>query len=58
MCTCERMHVIAEGKMSLSRVVVSQQKSIIDTITYEGKSIARSSMRERRNRARGLVIML
>ena len=52
------MHVIAEGKMSLSRIAVSQKISTIDSIMCEGKSIEKSSMRERRKQVRGLVIVL
>ena len=38
--------MIAEGKMSLSRVVVSLNTSIIERIKCEGKSIVRCSRRE------------
>ena len=50
--------VIAEGKMSLSRVVVSLNTSIIERIKCEGKSIVRCSRRESKNQARESVIEL
>ena len=50
--------VIAEGKMSLSRVVVSLNTSIIERIKCEGKSIVRCSRRESKNQARRSVIEL
>ena len=50
--------MIAEGKMNLSRVAMSRYKSIIDSIMCDGKSIERPSMRERRKRAQGSVIVL
>ena len=50
--------VIAEEKMSLSRVAVSLYTSIIERIKCEGKSIVRCSNRESKNRARGSVIEL
>ena len=50
--------VIAEGKMSLSRVVVSLNTSIIERIKCEGKSIVGCSRRESKNQARGSVIEL
>ena len=48
--------VIAEGKMSLSRVAVSLNTSIIERIKCEGKSIMKYSRRESKNQARGSVI--
>ena len=50
--------VIAEGKMSLSRVALSLYTSIIERIKCEGKSIVRCSNKERKNRARGSMIEL
>ena len=44
-----KIHVIAEGKMSLSRVVVSLNTSIIERIKCEGKFIVRCSRRESKN---------
>ena len=41
-----KISVIAEGKMSLSRVAVSLYISIIERIKCEGKSIVRCSRRE------------
>ena len=41
--------IIAEGKMSLSRVVVSLNTSIIERIKCEGKSIVRCSRKESKN---------
>ena len=41
-----KIHVIAEGKMSLSRVAVSLYTFIIERIKCEGKSIVRCSRRE------------
>ena len=43
--------MIAKGKMNLSRVVVLQLQSIIDSIMCDGKSIERPSIKERRKRA-------
>ena len=43
--------VIAEGKMSLSRVAVSLYTSIRERIKCEGKSIMRCSNKESKNRA-------
>ena len=57
-CKCVRMHMIAEEKMSLSHVEVSQYQSIIDSIMCDAKYIERPSMRERRKRARGSMIVL
>ena len=48
----EKLHkirIIAEGKMSLSRVAVSLNTSIIERIKCEGKSIVRCSRRESKN---------
>ena len=53
-----KIHVIVEGKMSLSRVVVSLYTSIKERIKCEGKSIVRCSNKESKNRARGSVIEL
>ena len=53
-----KIRVIAEGKISLSRVVISLNTSIIERIKCERKSIVRCSRRERKNRARGSVIKL
>ena len=50
--------VIVEGKMSLSRVFVSLKTSMIERMKWEGKSMVRPSIRERKNRARGSVIEL
>ena len=50
--------VIAEGKMSLSQVVVSLNTSIREIIKFEGKSIVRCSNKERKNQARDSVIEL
>ena len=52
------IRVIAEGKMSLSRVAISLYTSIIERIKCEGKSIVRCSNKESKNRARGSVIEL
>ena len=41
-----KIHMIAEGKMSLSRVAVSLYTSIIKRIKCEGKSIVRCSNKE------------
>ena len=43
--------MIAEGKMSLSRVTISLNTSIIERIKCKGKSIVRCSRRENKNRA-------
>ena len=53
-----RIRVITEGKMSLSRVVVSLYTSKIERIKCEGKSIVRCSNKESKNQARGSVIEL
>ena len=50
--------VIAEEKMSLSRVAVSLNTSIRERIKCEGKSIERCSNKESKNQARGPVIEL
>ena len=50
--------VIAEGNMSLSRVVVSLNTSIREIIKCERKSIVRCSNKESRNQARGSMIEL
>ena len=44
-----KIRVIAEGKMSLSRVVVSLYTSIIERIKCERKSIVRCSNKESKN---------
>ena len=46
-----KIHVIAKGKMSLSRVAVSLYTSIRERIKCEGKSIMRCSNKESKNRA-------
>ena len=53
-----KIYVIAEGKMSLSRVAMSLNTSIIKRIKCEGKSIVRCLRREIKNRAQGSVIQL
>ena len=53
-----KIRVIAEGKMSLSRVAVSLNTSIIERIKCEGKSIVRCFNKESKNRAQGSVIEL
>ena len=53
-----KIRMIAEGKMSLSRVAISLNTFIIERIKCEGKSIVKCLRRERKNRARGLVIEL
>ena len=55
---CWRIHVIAEEKMSLSCVAVSKYTSRIGVMKWERKSIKRSSRRDKRKWARGLVIEL
>ena len=54
----QRIRLIAEGKMSLSRVAVSLYTSKIEIIKCEEKSIVRCSNKERKNRAQGSVIEL
>ena len=53
-----RIRVIAEGKMSLSRVAISLYTSKIERMKCEGKSIVRCSNKENKNQARGFVIEL
>ena len=53
-----RIRMIAEGRMSLSWVAVSWYKSRIDVMKWEGKSIERSFIKERRKRAWGSVMEL
>ena len=53
-----RIRVIAEGKISLSRVTVSLYTSKIERIKCEGKSIVRCSNKENKNRAQCSVIEL
>ena len=53
-----RIRIIAEGKMSLSRIVVSLYTSKIERIKCEGKSIVRCSNKENKNRAQCSVIEL
>ena len=48
---CHRIHMIAEGKMSLSRVAESLYTSKIERIKCEGKSIVRCSNKESKNQA-------
>ena len=45
------IRVIAEGKMSLSWVVISLYTSIIERMKCEGKSIVRCSRKKSKNRA-------
>ena len=53
-----RIRVIAEGKMSLSRVAVSLYTSKIEKIKCKGKSIVRCSNKASKNQARGSMIEL
>ena len=53
-----RIRMIAEGKMSLSRVVVSLNTSIREIIKCERKSIVKCSNEESKNQARGSMIEL
>lgn len=53
-----RIRVIAEGKMSLSRVALSLYTFKIERMKCERKSIVRCSSKESKNRARGSVIEL
>ena len=53
-----RICMIAEGKMSLSRVAVSLYTSKIERMKCEGKSIVRCSNKESKNRAQVSVIEL
>ena len=50
--------VIAEGKMSLSQVVVSLYTSMMERIKWEGKYIVRCFKRESKNQVWGLVMEL
>ena len=53
-----KIRMIAEGKMSLSRVAVSLYTSIRERMKCEGKSIIRCSRRDNKNQAQGFVIEL
>ena len=53
-----KIRVIVEGKMSLSRVAVSLNTSIIERIKCEGKSIVTCFNKESKNQALGSVIEL
>ena len=53
-----KIHVIAKGKMSISRIAISLYTSIIERIKCEGKSIVGCSNKESKNRARGSMIEL
>jgi len=53
-----KIRMIAEGKMSLSRVAVSLYTSIKERMKCEGKSIVRCSRRDNKNQAQGSVIEL
>ena len=53
-----KIYVIAEGKISLSRVAVSLYTSIIERMKCVGKSIVRCSNEERKNRVQNSVIEL
>ena len=53
-----RICMIAEGKMSLSRVAVSLYTSKIERMKCEEKSIVRCSNKESKNQAQGSVIEL
>ena len=53
-----RILMIAEGKMSLSRVSISLYTSMMERTKWNGKSIVRCSNKESKNRARGSVIKL
>ena len=46
-----KIHMIAEGKMSLSLIAISLHTSIIDRIKCEGKSIVGCSRRDNKNQA-------
>ena len=52
------IRVIAEGKMSLSRVAITLYTFKIKRIKCEGKSIIRCSNKASKNQARGSVIEL
>ena len=53
-----RIHVVAEGKVSLSQVAVSLYTSKIEKIKCKGKSIVRCSNKASKNQAQGFVIEL
>ena len=53
-----KIHVIDEGKMTLSQVAISLYTSIIERIKCEGKSIVSYFNKESKNRAQGFVIEL
>ena len=53
-----RICMIAEGKMSLSRVAISLYTSIRERMKCEGKSIVRCSRRDNKNRTRGSMTEL
>ena len=53
-----RTRMIAEGKLSLSRIAVSLYTSKIERMKCEGKSIVRCFNKESKNQARGSVIEL
>ena len=53
-----KIHVITEGKISLSRVAVSLYTSKIEIIKCEGKSLVRCPNKASNNRAQGSVIEL
>ena len=53
-----RIRVIAEGKMSLSRVAIFLYTSKIERMKCEGKSIEMCSNKESKNQARGSMIEL
>ena len=53
-----KIRMIAEGKMTLSRIAVSLYTSIKERIKCEGKSIARFSNKENKNQTRDSVIEL
>ena len=53
-----RILMIAEGKMSLSRIAISLYTTKIERMKCEGKSIERCSNKESKNQARGSMIEL
>ena len=53
-----KIRMIAEGKISLSRIAVSLYTSIKERIKCEGKSIVRFSNKENKNQTRDSVIEL
>ena len=53
-----KIRVIVDGKMSLSRVTISLNTSIIERIKCEGKYIVWCSRRESKNQAQGSMIEL